>query len=726
MRARSLASLLLCGLVAGLTVAAAALPAVGLAGLVTKKASNDYLAMPTSLRTPTPAQTTFVYANDGKTLITAFYDENRRDIGLAQVAPVMQQAIVAAEDSRFFQHGGVDLKGVLRAVVTDAGSGAASQGASTLTMQYVRNVLKSDPSLTPAQRVDATEDTPARKIQEMRYAVALEKVMSKQEILERYLNISYFGDGAYGISAAAATFFGKPASDLTLPEAALLAGLVQSPDTYNPVDHDQKKALGRRSYVLEAMAGNGMISQADAKAADASPIGLNPHPAPNDCTSVSAAHNDWGFFCDYFRTWWDAQPQFGATVEDREFALRNGGYSIVTSLDPGVQATALSESLAVYNYDNARSLPMAVVQPGTGKILAMAVNRHYSLADNPAEHPKYPNTVNQLVAGGGGVTGYQSGSTFKMFTMLAALQAGKTLDTGFDSPSPLVTKFKGDSSKCGGFYCPVNDNPEWMDGYRTMWNGFGRSVNTYFVWLEQQIGVPAAVDMAKKLGIQFRAQGDQNQVKNPAGWGAFTLGVVDTTPLDLANAYATVASGGSYCTPLPVTSIADNTGKAVPVTSTCNQVISPDVAAAAADAARCPVGQQSAFGKCDGGTATMVNGIMGGRATGGKTGSSENNATETFVGFTREVAAAGIACNVDDPRDAVGSKVSAAVDTAVAHTMAAAVAGLPKQTFPKPSDAIAINPHPTPTSSGVPGSGAPATGQPNQNGVPPTRQRPGR
>jgi membrane peptidoglycan carboxypeptidase len=724
MRARSIGSLLVCAVLAGLAVAAAALPLSAVIGLAAKAGSDAYEEMPTALETPTPAQTTFVYANDAKTLLTTFYDQNRRDVALADVAPVMQRAIVAAEDARFYEHGGVDIRGVLRAIVSDTRSGEAAQGASTLTMQYVRNVLTTDPSLSVKDRADALADTPGRKLREMHYATALEKVMSKQDILERYLNIAYFGAGAYGISAAAQTFFGVPASALTLSQAALLAGLVQSPDTDNPLGDGQKAALSRRGYVLDQMAKMGVITDAQDTAAQAEKIGLNPQSQPNDCASVAPEHNDWGFFCDYFRQWWDTQPAFGATAQDRDDALRSGGYTVVTSLDPGIQATALAESLKVYPYGNKRGLPMAVVTPGTGRVLAMAVNRHYSLDPNPPDHPKYPNTVNQLVAGGGSVTGYQSGSTFKMFTMLAALSQGKPLDTTFNAPSPLVSKYRDSGpGNCGGYWCPVNDNPSWMDGTRTMWTGFGRSVNTYFVWLEEQIGPANAVAMAQKLGIKFRAAGDAAQAADPSGWGAFTLGVVDTTPLDLANAYATVAANGVYCAPLPVVKITDSAGKAVPAANpSCSQVVDPNVAAAAADAARCPVGGQSVFSQCDGGTATMVSGILGGRAVGGKTGSSEHNATETFVGFTPQVAAAGIATDPDNPRDWVGSGVSAAVDIAVARTMATAVAGLPKVGFPSPSLGIAFasgriqprpsNPPPTPPPGTVnpitnPGGGIP-------------------
>jgi membrane peptidoglycan carboxypeptidase len=429
------------------------------------------------------------------------------------------------------------------------------------------------------------------------------------------------------------------------------------------------------------------ISQQQADQAKAEPLTLKTSQQPNSCAAVSQKHNDWAFYCDYFVQWWNSQSAFGSTVAERENALQRGGYNIVTALDPHTQAVALEQSLSVYGYGSSRALPMAVVQPGTGRVVAMAVNRHYSLAKGTS------NTVNQLIAGGRGVDGYQAGSTFKMFTMLAALEAGKTLDTGFNAPSPLVTRWPASGpGSCGGHYCPSNDNPSWMDGYRTMWNGFGRSVNTYFVWLEDQIGPEKAVEMAQRLGITFRADNDAELAKTGAdGWGSFTLGVADTTPLDLATAYATVAADGVYCKPLPVKSIVDSDGHAVSAANpTCRQAISADIAHAATDAARCPVGQQSAYGKCDGGTATAVSGILDGRPVAGKTGSSESNATETFVGFTPQLAAAAIAANPDDPRDHVGAAVSPRVNAAVARTMAAALEGEPYQDFSPPSRQLAF------------------------------------
>jgi membrane peptidoglycan carboxypeptidase len=224
-----------------------------------------------------------------------------------------------------------------------------------------------------------------------------------------------------------------------------------------------------------------------------------------------------------------------------------------------------------------------------------------------------------------------------------------------------------------------------MDGHRTMWDAFGRSVNTYFVHLEEQVGPGAAVAVARSLGISFSAPSDARLAASPSSWGSFTLGVADTTPLELASAYATIAADGRYCAPTPVLSVND-----VPVTPDCRQAVPPDVAHAAVDAARCPVGEQSVWHMCDGGTAQQVAGIFDGEPVAGKTGSTEDHATETFVGFTPAVAAAGIAADPSHPSDHVGSAVESRVVTAVARTlhMAARDSGYPS--FPPPSPAIAF------------------------------------
>ncbi|MBY8872522.1 penicillin-binding protein [Micromonospora sp. PLK6-60] len=676
-------TVLLAGLLVGLAVAVAALPGSLLGGYAAKAGLAAYDDLPDALRTPAQPQRSYLYAKDGATLLTTFYDVNRSDVPLAEIAPVMRQAIVAAEDRRFYSHGGADLRGMARALVANV-TGGNTQGGSTLTMQYVRNVLKTDPSLSAADRAAATEQTLGRKLQEIRYATALEDRLSKDEILNRYLNIAYFGSGAYGIAAASQRYFAKSPADLTLAESALLAGLVQSPDQYSPIGGDQQAALDRRGYVLDAMAETGKITAEQAARAKAEKLALHPTAQPNGCAVTATA--DTGFFCDYLRRWWLAQPAFGATVAEREQALRRGGYRVVTSLDPDVQATAVAEARKVYPADDKRALPIAAVEPGTGRVLAMAVNRTYGLGSGE--------TVNPLVSGGGSVQGYQAGSSFKLFTMLAALESGRPLATGFDAPSRLPTRYADDGEgNCDGKWCPANANPERMDGYRMMWDGFGRSVNTYFVWLAEQVGEDKVVEMAQRLGITFRAQADADFAAHDAhNWGAFTLGVAATTPLDLANAYATVAAEGTYCTPTPVVSVTAPDGTKVPVGEpSCKRVLSEDVARAATDAARCPVGQQSAYGQCNGGTATAVDRIVD-RPVAGKTGSSEKNATETFVGFTPQVAVAGIAANPDDSTDLVGSAVQAKVIDAVARTIRTAVDGLPVRDFTAPSPELAGDP----------------------------------
>ncbi|MFY1704081.1 MULTISPECIES: transglycosylase domain-containing protein [Micromonospora] len=679
------------GVLAGLALAVAALPAALVFGLGVRAVIGPYADLPNSLRTPPTAQRSNLYANDGVTLITSFYTENRVDVRLPEVAPILAQAVVAAEDLRFYQHRGVDVRAVVRAFTANQRDGEPRQGASTLTMQYVRNVLASDPRLTEEQRAAATEISTGRKVQEMRYALALERELSKDEILTRYLNIAYFGSGAYGVAAASRRYFSKSPRQLTLAEAALLAGLLRSPDTDDPIGGDADAALERRSYVLGQLVAAGQVSAADADRARSEPLLLRPTETPNDCTAVPEERNDWGYFCDWFTRWWSDQPAFGATADERQRALRRGGFRIVSSLDPTVQANTQAEVLRVYGVDDPRTAPTAVVEPGTGRVLAMAVNRRYSVAENPPGQQNRPNTVNQLVAGGGDIDGYQAGSTFKLFTMLAALESGLPLRTSFDAPSQLVTRWTitGPNS-CGGRWCPVNANPAEQNGYRTMWDAFGRSVNTYFAWLAEQVGADRVVEMAERLGIVLRADGDARLARYGAkDWGPFTLGVAATTPLDLAGAYATVAAEGRYCKPTPVLAINDSVGRPVDAARPdCRQVLDTDVARAAVDAARCPVGDQSMYGACTGGTAALLRARLG-RPVAGKTGSSEGYGTETVVAFTPQLAVASMAANPDDPRDKVGQAVQAQLVDVVTQVLGTTLRDQPVQDFVPPSETIA-------------------------------------
>lgn len=700
-----IALLIRAGLIAGVVVAGLGYPLAALAGIGIKTGADALQGMPDQLKVVPSAQTTYVYANDGKTLLTMFYEEHRKPTRLEDMSPYVKLAIVASEDTRFYQHHGVDAKGIARAFVANQQAGGVSQGASTLTMQYVRMALR-DGATTPREALDATEQTTARKLREMRLSIELEKRISKEEILQRYLNSAYFGHRAYGIFAAAEVFFSKSPKDLTLTEAATLAGLVKAPSEYDPASRDRKAATERRNYVINQMLKMGTITPEQAASALRSPIKLKLTDPPNDCISVPKQTNDWGFFCDYFRNWWLEQPAFGANTSEREANLRRGGYRVVTSLDPKIQASALRHVLDKEKRRSPYAHGEVIVQPGTGRIEAMAVNRTYSLdqrhngkhSDPKKRHAmkgNYPNTVNPLL-GGGDMTGYQAGSTFKIFTMLAALDEGMPLSTAFNSPEQYRSKYltsPSDPSACGNHWCPKNAS-KGMTGRQTMWSGFGKSVNTYFVQLEQKVGADKAVAMAERLGLKWRNDVDRTMAspEHASGWGSFTLGVSDVTPIEMANVVATVAADGRYCAPSPVISIKrpdrrDAMYKGQPVAAPrCHQAFSPAVARAATDAARCVTGYGAARGSCGGWeTSPMVYAIMQ-RPVAGKSGTTDGERTAWFIGFTPQLAAAGFVADPDNPDHAVGAGRSTISKFTVAQTLRDALKGQPKKKFIPPPD----------------------------------------
>jgi membrane peptidoglycan carboxypeptidase len=701
-------ALLVCGVMAGVVVAAAAFPAVAMSGLAAKAGADGFDSLPTELTVQQSPQISYVYASDHKTLISTFYDENRRDVPTSQIAPVMLQAMVAAEDMRFYEHHGVDVKGVARAFVANQGAGETAQGASTLTMQYVRQAIEYS-ATTPQQVVDATSDTPGRKLREMRYALSLEKQLTKAQILERYLNLAPFGENAYGIYAASEVYFGKTPKDLTLPEAALLAGLVKAPTAYDPAtDSGRPQALDRRTYVLENMVKMKDITQAEADAAKKAPLQLAEKSTPNGCTSV--VDNTWGFFCDYFYRWWLQQPAFGADQYERAERLMTGGYTIYTTLDVGAQAAAMKNiNSQTKQLKASDALMLAGVEPGTGHVEVMAVNRFYSndqSQNGPSTDPNkkgqkgnYPRTTVPLLgAPDENSGGYQFGSTFKMFTMLTALQQGTPLANVINTTNPYHSHYPVDRKSpaaCPGTsdYCPSNASKSEAGPFN-MWTGFGSSVNTFFVPLEEQVGAQNAVAMAKNLGITFN--GDPNVqntdawlAANSKTWGAFTLGVASVSPLEMANAYATVAADGLYCEPTPVSEIHDfNGAKLAAGDPRCRQAVDPDVARAAADAARCPVGDQSFYGECHGATAGNTRDIVNRKfQIAGKTGTTDNDRTAALIAMTKQLAIAGIVADPDNS-DTRGYSHNQ-VNYAVQHTLADAMNGKTPVPFTKESDRLA-------------------------------------
>ncbi|MGN9778608.1 penicillin-binding protein [Micromonospora sp. H33] len=703
------ASLLICGLLAGVVVAAAAFPAVAMSGLAAKAGAETFGALPKELTVARPPQISYLLAADGKTPLATMFDENRRDVKLEHVAPVMRDAIIAAEDHAFYEHNGVDLNGVARAFVNNSSGTADRQGASTLTMQYVRLAIAYS-ATHPADVVAATEDTSARKLREMRYAIQIDKELSKDEILERYLNIAAFGNGAYGIFAASQVYFAKHPSKLTIEEAAMLAGLVKAPTAFNPTTRSgYPQAVARRDYVINNMYEIGKISKEQADQAKAVKLKVVGKRAPNGC--VDTNKKDWGFFCDYFYRWWMQQETFGSTSYDRERRLKSGGFTVITTLEPQVQNAADKAVRKNLGVNSKAARMVAVIEPGTGRVRALSVNRNFKLDDpdkpqnkphsdpkqrkkNPNKRGNYPNTVNPLLTGGDGITGYQAGSTFKMFTVVAALEKGIPLSYTINAEKQFRSEYIIDSSSpaaCKGthFYCPTNASDS-MVGVHNMWTAFGSSVNTYFVPLQQQVGAENVVKVAKKLGINFRAQEDLDLEKGANQWGAFTLGVSQTMPLELANAYATLAADGKYCEPIPVQEIRDPDGKKLDIANPrCEQRVSTEVARAAVDAARCPVGDQSASGKCKGATARNVKGIVGAPVA-GKSGTTDSEKSSSLVAMTKQYSVAGIMADPDWPQTTqkMGHNEPTGINPPVFETLRDAMQGKPRINFAPPGSKI--------------------------------------
>ncbi|MEV6798768.1 transglycosylase domain-containing protein [Micromonospora rifamycinica] len=704
------ASLLICGLLAGVVVAAAAFPAVAMSGLAAKAGAETFGALPKELTVARAPQISYLLASDSKTPLATLYDENRRDVKLADISPYMQKAIIAAEDHDFYKHNGVDLNGIARAFVNNQSGANSQQGASTLTMQYVRLAIAYS-ATHPADVVAATEDTSERKLREMKLALQVDKEFSKDEILTRYLNLASFGNGAYGIFAASQVYFGKSPKNLKIEEAALLAGMVKAPTTNDPTTRSgYPLALDRRNYVIDNMVKTNAITQQEADAAKAVKLVVKDKRTPNGC--VATNQKDWGFFCDYFYRWWLGQETFGSTTYDRERRLKSGGYTITTTLDVQAQNgadRAVRKNLGV-NSKAARMV--AAIEPGTGRVRALSVNRNFKIDDpkkpqnkyssDPKKAKKkirgnYPNTVNPLLSGGQGIAGYQAGSTFKMFTMVAALEKGVPLAYQINSPAEFKSEYiveQNSPAACAGthFYCPKNASAS-MAGVHNMWTAFGNSVNTYFVPLEQQVGAENVIKAAQKLGITFRSSDDARRATKEGGanqWGAFTLGVSATTPLELANAYATLAADGKFCEPIPVQQIKDPEGNKLDVANPrCEQRISTEVARAAVDAARCPVGDRSSVSKCSGATARNVRGIVG-KPVAGKSGTTDGEKTSALVAMTKQFAVAGIMADPDWPQtnQQMGHDTPTGINPAVYQTLRDAMKGKPGIEFTPPNGKI--------------------------------------
>jgi membrane peptidoglycan carboxypeptidase len=631
----------------GLLVAGLALPLAAVTGLTTRTVADGMDKIPSDLAAEPLAQRTRILGRDGAVLAT-LYDQNRVNVSLSQVAPVMRKAIISIEDYRFYQHGALDLRGTLRAFVTNQANSGVTQGGSSITQQMVKMTLVNQ-AKTKAERVAATADTYQRKLNELRYAIAFEDKYSKSWILQRYLNIAYFGDGTYGIEAASQHYFSKPAADLRLGEAALLAGLVKNPTGYDPTNFPTR-AKERRDTVLARMAELNVISATQARRAQNQRVRLAVKPTSNGCVNSGAP-----FFCDYAIQYLLADKRLGKTTEDRRRMLFTGGLTIKTTVDLRFQRAAdKAESAHVRPKDQAIG-GLAMVKPGSGEVRALAQSRPMG-----ADAKRGQTYLNYVVPRRyGDSNGFQAGSTFKAFVLAAAISQGTPLSSSIVSPQQVSlpnNRFK----TCDGY---LRSGDVWQPGNSTgsgtfnLYTGTQRSVNTFYAQLELRTGLCKPVQLAREMGVVV----PDRDVVPP-----FTLGVTDTDPLTMASAYATFAARGIYCQPRPVTAVLNSRGKVVEsYPEKCDRVMKTGVADAVNDILK-GVQEPGGFGN---GAGLALN-----QQSAGKTGTTSSNKAVWFVGYTPNLAAASMIAGANSKGQQIslngqvvgGSLISAAAGSTTA------------------------------------------------------------
>ncbi|HTJ67088.1 MAG TPA: transglycosylase domain-containing protein [Actinospica sp.] len=623
-----LISFILVSALSGALVAGLVLPAVAGAGLGAKAASDHFLTLPAAFSLPVLPQRNTIEAADGSFIATTWDPDNQSNrvvVPLSQISVLMQHAIVSIEDQRFYQHGGIDLKSTLRALINNSKDAGNLQGGSTIAQQFVKNSLELEAGNNAALRDAAIADTFSRKLTELRDAISVTEEMSKAELLAGYLNLIFYGNGAYGIQVAAQTYFNTSAANLNADQAAMLAAIVNSPSEFNPFTN-AGPVLARRNVVLEDMAKQGYLTAKQAADAEKQPLGLNPGRQTDGCLG---AGNE-AFFCTYVYNSFIGDASYGATTAARVNLWNEGGLVIKTTLVPQDQASgakAVSDHTAP---DNRVATALAMVTPGTGAITAIAQSKPMGNGNGQT----YVDLAADPRHGGG--DGYQAGSSFKIFEGLAALEDGWNPATSMGVPSPLVE---------GGLrlpvcvpghpqtiiwpsdYTPNNDDGNGFTG--TLPEAYWYSVNTYFLTLETKTGLCLPATIAQSMGVTL---------DNDTGTGSpllqiasFTLGTNLITPIEMAAAYATLAAHGEYCRPYVITAVSNTAGRQYPGQQPeCGQVLDPNIANELTAMLQGVLTQPGATAEGQG-----LN-----RPAAGKTGTTTQSIATWFDGYTPQLATA--------------------------------------------------------------------------------------
>lgn len=567
------------------------------------------------------AQSSKIYDSSG-TLITSLHgEENRTIIPLEKMPDHLIDAVISIEDERFEDHNGVDMKAIMRAVVANVTSGDIEEGGSTITQQYVKNTLIA-PGETAAKTIE-------RKIDEAALARQLEERLSKDEILHGYLNTVYFGKGAYGVQAAAKTFFDKPARKLSIAQSALLAATIQAPENYDPFDKRTKPAaISRRDLVLDKMEELGHITPSEASEARASKLKVvrgdssaTRYPAP--------------YFIDYVRRLIKYDPRFekiAGTPEDREQQMYQGGLRIYTTVDLDMQAAAEQAVQEQLGLEGDPHASLVAIEPSSGEIRAMVGGRDYfaprkkdrfaklNLAtvlepDLDCQRNAKGNCKRPFEPAAAPGAGRQAGSAFKSFALAAALEEGIPLSEVFEAEGDRIIIPGADN---GADY-PVQNYEGTSYGKMTLFEATVRSVNTVYALLGQEVGPQDVVDTAAAMGIRTPL----------SAVASAPLGTNSVNPLGMASGYATFASDGTYHPPVAITRIVGADGETVyEDPSVAEQAISP-VSAYLATTALQDVIERG----------TGTNAAIG-RPAAGKTGTAQEYRDAWFGGYTPDLAAA--------------------------------------------------------------------------------------
>lgn len=686
-------ALLSATMLGGALMAGIAMPAVTAAGTAINAGTAMFEEVPADLGFTEPSEQSVILASDGSTL-ARIYAMNRIVVSSDQISQHMKDAVVAVEDKRFYTHGGVDAQGLIGAFVNNI-SGDTVAGGSSITQQYVKNALIERGRISDDYALidQATERSIGRKINEARYAIALEKTMTKDEILTGYMNLAQFGRSEYGLEAAAQRYFSKHAADLNIIESATLAGITQSPAKYDPAAHPEE-AEERRNIVLYTMLDNGYITQEDYDAALATPVAstLRLSEPQQGCGTAGIS----AYFCEYVVNQALADESWGADLDDRWAKLYRGGLTIQTTIDPSMQQAAYDSITGNIPVGDDSNIKMALssVEPNTGHIKAMAQNTDFGPGSE--ETGSWTTQVNLNVGYDmGGAGGRQSGSTFKLFTLMEWLRQGRTAYEVINSNSGTFAASNFNIS------CSPDSVDTWTmqnlegvgGGNMSILEATRRSVNGTFVRMATQLDLCNIAKLAMDMGVQ---RGDADDWFYGPG---MILGANEITPLSMATAMSTLAAEGNSCSPIAFTSITDNDGTVLlEKTPSCSQVIEPELARETTAVLQYVMTPGS----------TGENAILYGRQSAGKTGTSDLDADAWFVGYTPQLSAAIWSGHLEGNTPMLGSVINGRYYWEVygglfpaltfSGYMNQALADQPVAYFNAPSRNVITNPNPPRTS----------------------------